>query len=126
MTDPTEFPIGPLPTLTIVKVADDGAISDPAAVGDVITYSFTVTNTGNVILADITIDDPLPGLVLSGAPIASLAPGDTSEAITGRYVITLDDTQAEPRRYGTRSARSPRMNMALSTCPVPACHGPSA
>ncbi|HLS18866.1 MAG TPA: hypothetical protein VK090_03575, partial [Paracoccaceae bacterium] len=58
---------------------------------------FTVTNTGNVTLEDVTVTDPLPGLVLSGNPIASLAPGESSDAITGTYHITLDDIQATER-----------------------------
>ncbi|MBF4629595.1 hypothetical protein ITJ42_00005, partial [Clavibacter michiganensis subsp. phaseoli] len=45
-----ELPLPPGPALTIVKSADLDGIS---AVGEVVTYSFVVTNTGNVTLADV-------------------------------------------------------------------------
>ncbi|MCZ6594582.1 MAG: VWA domain-containing protein, partial [Bacteroidetes bacterium] len=61
--------------------------------GDTITYVFTVTNTGNVTLTNITVTDPLVTMV--GGPIASLAPGgvDTT-TFTASYVITQPDIDA--------------------------------
>ena len=44
----------PAPALTIVKTADPLTYS---AVGDVISYSFLVTNTGNVTIDNLAIDD---------------------------------------------------------------------
>src|SRR5690606_16188857 len=62
-------------------------IADP---GEVIEYTFTVDNTGNVTLTDITITDP--NLNVSGGPIASLAPGDTdSSTLTATYTLTQAD-----------------------------------
>ena len=64
--------------LSGVKVGtyDDGDCT--AAVGDVITYAFSVSNTGNVTLSNVIVEDPL--VTMLGGPIASLAPGaiDTS------------------------------------------------
>jgi uncharacterized repeat protein (TIGR01451 family) len=80
--------------LTLVKVGtlDDGG-DGIANVGDIITYAFTVTNTGNVTLTNITLSDP--GAVISGGPIASLAPGasDTTTFI-GSHVLTQADINA--------------------------------
>ncbi|WP_338226522.1 DUF7507 domain-containing protein, partial [Algoriphagus confluentis] len=55
--------------------------------GDVIEYSLTVTNTGNVTLTDVTITDPLTGLDQN---IGTLAPGE-SETITTTYTVTQQD-----------------------------------
>jgi uncharacterized repeat protein (TIGR01451 family) len=75
-------------TLTLDKSASSATYS---TVGDVITYTFTVENTGNVTLTDISITDPLPGLsAISPATIATLAPGAT-ETFTATYTITQTD-----------------------------------
>jgi len=77
------------PEIALVKTASVGGTG---AVGDIITYAFAVTNTGNVVLNDISVSDLLPGLVLLGNPIASLDPGVTdSTSITGSYTITDKD-----------------------------------
>ena len=82
-------PEPPKPGIALIKTASVGGTG---AVGDIITYRFAVTNTGNVELNDINISDLLPGLVLSGNPITSLAPGVTdSTSITGTYTITQTD-----------------------------------
>ena len=41
---------------------DDADGDGELSVGEVITYSFTVTNTGNVTITDIAVTDELPGL----------------------------------------------------------------
>lgn len=70
-----------------------------AYVGQVITYSFTVRNTGNVTLTNVTIADPFPNLVLEGGPIASLAPGATdSSTFIGTYVVTMTDLALASRK----------------------------
>ena len=62
------------PSLTIVKTgALDLGGDGVATPGDVITYAFTVTNTGDVTLTGVTVTDPL--VAVSGGPIPSLAPG---------------------------------------------------
>ena len=45
------------PGMKIVKTAFVAAVD---GAGDVITYTFTVTNTGNVTLTGVTVTDPLP------------------------------------------------------------------
>src|SRR5690606_28694122 len=57
------------------------------AVGDVLEYTITVTNTGNVTLSNIAISDPLTGL---SETIVSLAPSGT-QAFTTTYAITQTD-----------------------------------
>ena len=48
--------------MELTKSADASDIQDPSVVGDLITYKFTSTNTGNVKLTNVTITDPLAGL----------------------------------------------------------------
>jgi uncharacterized repeat protein (TIGR01451 family) len=54
--------------------------------GDEITYTYTVTNTGDVTLFDISVDDDVIGHICD---IASLAPGDSKEC-TATYTIPED------------------------------------
>ncbi|MBC6367554.1 hypothetical protein DDT91_12200, partial [Algoriphagus sp. AK58] len=57
------------PDITIEKTA---GVSTVDAAGQVITYTLTVTNTGNVTLNNVTVTDPLTGL---NQNIGSLNPG---------------------------------------------------
>ena len=53
---------------------------------------FAVTNTGTTTLYNITLDDPLPGIVISGGPIQVLLPGEIDNTtFTASYVITQVD-----------------------------------
>ncbi|MGC4040094.1 MAG: gliding motility-associated C-terminal domain-containing protein [Flavobacterium sp.] len=78
----------PAPSIQITK---DGAYADANGdgitnVGDVINYTFVVTNTGNTILTNITVTDN--NAVVTGGPLASLAPG-ASDAMTFTAVHTI-------------------------------------
>ncbi|MCH7403936.1 DUF7507 domain-containing protein, partial [Belliella kenyensis] len=64
-----------------------------AQVGETISYSFTVRNTGNVEITNLLITDPLVTVV--GGPLASLAPGAIDEStFTATYTITQADIDA--------------------------------
>ncbi len=90
--DPTITYIKQVPELTVTK--DDGFAYSPQnlVVGDVITYTITVTNSGNVTLHNINVSDPI-GTVVSGNPIATLAQGDSATVIA-TYTITQNDINA--------------------------------
>jgi uncharacterized repeat protein (TIGR01451 family) len=89
--EPTETPIGQDPAIAIIKTSSVGGTG---AVNDVISYTFTVTNTGNVTLTGVTVTDPLSGLsAIAPASVASLAPG-ALEVFTATYTITQDDIEA--------------------------------
>ncbi|TVX93740.1 DUF7507 domain-containing protein [Paenibacillus agilis] len=55
-----------------------------AAVGDTVTYTFVVTNTGNTPLTSVQLSDPLLGIIQS---IGSLAVGE-SRTITFPFVVS--------------------------------------
>ena len=60
--------------------------------GDSILYTFTVQNTGNTTISDITIEDPL--VTVNGGPLASLAPG-ASDATTFSALHTITQADVE-------------------------------
>ncbi|HBT09836.1 MAG TPA: adhesin, partial [Leeuwenhoekiella sp.] len=60
-------------------------------VGETITYTFTVYNTGEVTISDIVIEDPLVDVL--GGPI-NLAPGEVdATTFTAVYAITQADIE---------------------------------
>ena len=85
------------PAIQLLKTGTlDLSVVPPAGVanpGDTIIYTFTVTNTGNVTLFNITLTDPL--ITVNGGPIPSLAPGvSDSTTFTGSHVLTQGDIDA--------------------------------
>nr|WP_201469816.1 DUF11 domain-containing protein [Microbacterium hydrocarbonoxydans] len=86
----------PAPGLVVSK---SGALVDGGGVGDVVSYEFGVTNTGNVSVSGVVLSDAVPGVVLSDVvwPVAGapgvIAPGQTATA-TGEYVIVQSDVDA--------------------------------
>ena len=67
------------PAIEVVKAADPTS----GTAGTVITYSYTVTNSGDVPLFDVTVDDDVLGHICD---IAVLQPQSTEEC-TGTYTI---------------------------------------
>jgi uncharacterized repeat protein (TIGR01451 family) len=94
--DPTTTVVQPAPAIRLVKSFDSLTDSDGNGLdeGDVITFRFVVTNTGNVTLTNVTVTDPK--VTVAGGPIATLAVGATdSTTFTGTYVVTAADLEAE-------------------------------
>jgi len=78
-----------LPELEIVKTA---LTTSYDSVGDIIDFEITVTNTGNVSISDIIVDDPL--IPTLSCPTDALAPTQ-SFTCTGSYTVTQDDIDNE-------------------------------
>lgn len=70
------------PALELSKVADVSIVSP----GGTITYTYTLTNTGNVVLTNIRVQDPLVAL---DTVIAALGPAQTS-VLTAVYAVPAD------------------------------------
>ena len=80
--------LGATPGIAVVKAATLNDGGDGPDVGDTISYSFTVTNTGDQTLTNITISDPL--VTVSGS-IATLAPGASDSTLSATYTLTQSD-----------------------------------
>jgi uncharacterized repeat protein (TIGR01451 family) len=120
---PLSIPAVQSPAITVVKSAN---IADFEAPDTPVTYSYLVTNTGNVTLTSITVTDPLPGLSTVVCPNASLLPGG-SEICTATYSTTQADLDAgNVTNTGTAHGTPPRGPpvTAVSTVIVPAVQTP--
>src|SRR5690606_5319107 len=87
--------------------------SGPYGVGDSVDYEFVVTNTGNVPLTGITVDDAL----LDGAaacPVATLAP-DESTTCTGSHTVTAAEVAAGYVQDSATAAGTPPTGPAVSS-----------
>ena len=86
----------PNPLIDLVKsvnLTTDADGSGATSPGDTLTYSFLVTNTGNVTLSDVTVTDPHTGLSAISCPATVLAPA-ASMTCTATYVVTTGDFNA--------------------------------
>ena len=89
-SDPSHY-VGAGPGITIKKLIDGEDANDPASavklrVGSQVTWSFIVTNTGNVVLSNIAVtDSDITGIT---CPKTGLAPAE-SMTCTATAVITL-------------------------------------
>jgi len=95
-------------TLTIytcdISIDKTSDVSTVDSAGDVITYSLTITNTGNVTLENVTVVDPLTGL---NQNIGVLTPGE-SEVLTTTYTVTQDDVDlGEIENVAVATAQGP-------------------
>lgn len=82
------------PGLSLLKTAEpldrdgDGLLD----AGETIMYRFSVTNTGNVTMTGVGIDDPMDGLSEIDCPTDVLAPGE-SVVCTASYVVSEEDAE---------------------------------
>ncbi len=92
--DPTVTTLAQSPELLLTKIAQpstDGAFD---TLGEVVTYTLTVANTGNVTISDVTlVDVNADSGSISPASIASLAPGVTT-TFTATHTIDQADLDA--------------------------------
>lgn len=90
--DPTVINLPQSPAIILTK---SGAFADEngdgfSQIGETISYTFTVTNAGNVDLFEVSITDPI--VSVSGGPLTTLAVGATdSSTFTAVYVLTQND-----------------------------------
>ncbi|MFF2629614.1 LPXTG cell wall anchor domain-containing protein, partial [Kitasatospora griseola] len=121
--DPVESPPGEATvettsgasSLSITKQAD---VSGSAHVGDTVTYTYTVTNTGTTVLTDVAVADDRVAQVTCDA--RTLNPGG-STTCHGTYVVTAEDAKAgHVINTATASGRDPQGQLVKSR-PVSLC-----
>ncbi len=104
-TSPASAPVtvsipegSPAPSVAIHKSASVTPVSDQdgVVVGDHISYSYIVTNTGNVNLSTVAVNDPTAGGVTCPAPTgAGLTPGASLTCTENvAYQVTQSDVDA--------------------------------
>ena len=83
------------------------SISSYSGAGTPVTYSYKVTNTGNVTLTSVDVTDPMAGLSVVTCPTATLAPG-SAETCTADYTTTQADVDnGSITNTGTATAMPP-------------------
>ncbi|WP_081784692.1 DUF11 domain-containing protein [Nitratireductor aquibiodomus] len=95
--DPTNPPGGldKVSDYDFVKEAehDDANGNGVIDAGEVITYNFTVENTGNTTLTDVEVTDSKA--TITGSPISILRPAEVDdETVKGTYTVTQADVDA--------------------------------
>lgn len=85
----------PLPTINLAKSAN---VQSYSGAGIPITYTYDVTNDGDVSLTSVTVTDPMPGLSAIDCGggtnvIAEMDPGDTQDC-TATYTTSQNDVTA--------------------------------
>jgi uncharacterized repeat protein (TIGR01451 family) len=92
-------PVLQMPAIAVTKSAElttDLGVPGRADTGDVITYSVSVTNTGNMTLTNVIVEDSFQG----GAPVAlscaptTLAPGQAATCATYTHTVTAQEANA--------------------------------
>ncbi|NVJ95334.1 MAG: OmpA family protein, partial [Marivivens sp.] len=84
--DATVTSVSAAPGLTVTKTADVTGLSTPVSAGDVITYTITALNSGNVTLDTVSIADeltPTGGTSLTLTPVFVSSTGTGAAADTG-------------------------------------------
>ena len=123
-TDSLTIPSNQIPSVSVTKTAN---VANYSAPGTPITYSYLVTDTGNVTLTSVGVTDPQPGLSPVSCPSSSLAPAAT-ETCSATYTTTQADVDAGSLvNTGTVSATPPIGSnvTGTNTLTIPAVQNPS-
>ncbi len=112
------FVPNPAITLDKVGVLNLGGDGKPNA-GDIIDYTFSVTNTGNVALTNVSVTDAQLGLNCS---IGALAAGATNTTCTGSHTLTQADVDAGTYNNSATATGTFNATTVSSSRPVCAAH----
>ncbi|MFJ5118392.1 hypothetical protein [Kitasatospora sp. NPDC088548] len=108
------------PSLTVAKTVDPSTVHNA---GDTVTYSFVVTNTGNVALTNVTVADT--AFSGTGTPPVITCPGTTlapgaSMTCTAPYTVTQADINAGQVTNTAVATGTPPSGPAVTSPPASA------
>ncbi|SEH56839.1 MULTISPECIES: DUF11 domain-containing protein [unclassified Leifsonia] len=116
-TDGVTIPLTQAAGITLVKSATPTTVT---AAGDTVTYSFVVTNTGNVTLTSVGVTETAfsgTGTVSAiTCPATSLAPG-ASTTCTATYAVTQADVDAGSVTNTATATGTPPVGAAVVSAP---------
>ncbi|GIG62893.1 hypothetical protein Lfu02_72650 [Longispora fulva] len=123
----------PAPSLSVLKSASPLAPSS-FVLGQVLTYSFVVTNTGNVTLTNVVVADTAfsgtgPAPVVSCPPAAATMAAGAQVTCTATYTVTQADVDAGSITNTATATGTPPTGPPVTSTPsnltVPALSSPS-
>jgi len=94
--------------LTITKTPDKTSASPH----EVITYTYTITNTGDVTINTLALNDSKLGTI--SLPSATLEPGQ-SLTVTATYTVTISDLPGPITNTATVQGKDPAANTVSAT-----------
>ncbi len=102
--DSASAPIVQAPAMTLAKTSGTSVISVP---GQLVSYTFVITNTGNTTLTGVSLSDPNLDAAASCTPAApaSLAPGAVMNC-SGTHIVTADELNGLTSLKNTATADS--------------------
>ena len=119
-TDTAQTTISQVPAISIVKTAIE---TEFVLAGDVINYAFLVSNTGNLLLNNVIVSDPIadPGSVRClppGQPVSAqlsdgpfvMQPGEQMNCTAVHTVVLADVTATRVDNQATVSSEDPQGN----------------
>jgi gliding motility-associated-like protein len=125
-----ECTITPIPQVPSINVTKEGTYVDSnndgiTNIGDIVTYVFVVTNTGNVPLTNVIITDN--NAVVTGGPINLAVGASDSTTFTAVHVITAADITAGQINNlalatGTPPIGTPVTDTSSDPTPCPTCN----
>ncbi|MHB8221174.1 MAG: DUF7507 domain-containing protein, partial [Acidimicrobiales bacterium] len=120
-TDGLKSPVSPPSTVTVSIARIDPLVlvksATPTTVtraGAVVTYHFTVKNTGNITLYTIKITDPMAGLSSVTCPDSTLTPTVT-ETCTATYTVTQANFNAGMILNSAKASGSSRQGVIVQS-----------
>jgi uncharacterized repeat protein (TIGR01451 family) len=125
-SDSLSIPMTQSPAISVVKTADTDLIT---GLNQLVTYTFEVTNQGNISLTGITVDDPkcdtgtLTGPT-GGNLIADLQPGETWTYTCTHEVTQSDLDAASGNLSNTVTASSNETDPVQDSLDIPIEQGP--